>query len=189
MIPLDVVFWGLVGLFGLIGALRGWAKEVMVAFSVILALFIQQVFGQYVFRGPEGYLPILVTVSETAVAPEVYSNTQFFACAALLLLLAFFGYSGPTLVRSLAPKVVREKLQDVLLGFFLGLINGYLIVGTLWFYLDKTDYSLISGMSGPLEGSAAWRIAQDYLLPIWLSPSMLFVGIALAFVFVIIVFV
>jgi len=188
MVPLDVVFWGLVFLFGLIGALRGWAKELIVACSVLLALFIQQVLGQYVFKGSEGYLPILITVSGGPPAPQSYNETQFYTCAGLLLALTFFGYAGPALVSSLGRKVAKEKLQDILLGFFLGLINGYLIIGTLWFYLDKADY-LIKGMSRPVEGSVAWTIAHSYLLPLWLTAPMLYIAIALAFVFVIIVFV
>ena len=44
MIPIQTVFVGLIILFGLIGALRGWAKELLVTFSVILARFIEMVF-------------------------------------------------------------------------------------------------------------------------------------------------
>ena len=40
MISLVSAFWLFVIIFGLIGAMRGWAKELLVAFSVILAIFI-----------------------------------------------------------------------------------------------------------------------------------------------------
>lgn len=190
MIPLNVVFWGLVALFGIIGALRGWAKEIMVVCSVLLALFIQQVFGHFVLRPGNDYLPLLLTVSEVASAPDLYTETQFFTCTGLLLVLTFFGYSGPTLVKRLGAKVARERLQDALLGFFLGLVNGYLIIGTLWFYLAKAGYvSVIEGMQPPVEGTAAWAIAHSFLLPLWLTAPILYVAIALAFVFVIIMFI
>ncbi len=45
MIPLNTVFWAFVALFGLVGALRGWAKEIMVVASVLLALFVSTVTG------------------------------------------------------------------------------------------------------------------------------------------------
>ncbi len=40
MISLSVLFWVFVILFAVIGLTRGWAKELMVSFSVILGLFV-----------------------------------------------------------------------------------------------------------------------------------------------------
>jgi hypothetical protein len=187
MIPLNTVFWGLVLFFGLIGALRGWAKEVLVGFSVLLALFIQQVFGHQVLKGQSDYLPVLLSVTDAA-APPAYSSNQFYVCVALLMVLTFFGYASPTLARVIGAKVARERLQEAFLGFFLGLVNGYLIVGMLWFYLDKAGYE-IWGITAPEAGTPALAIATTYLVPRWLTVPALFVAIALAFVFVIIVFV
>lgn len=187
MMPLNTVFWGLVFLFGLIGALRGWAKEIMVTFSVLLALFVQQVVGQYVLGPHNPYLPMLLTVSPDITAPDVYTRTQFYLCSLLLFLLAFFGYAGPTLAGQFRGKVAREKLQDALLGFVLGLFNGYLVLGTFWFYLDKSAY-VLGGITAPVENTPAWVIATKYLPPDWLIAPVLYVAIALAFVFVIVVF-
>jgi len=187
MIPLNTVFWGLVLFFGMVGSLRGWAKEVLVAFSVLLSLFIQQVFGQFVLGANNPYLPMLLSATGE-VPPVAYNKTQFYVCAALLLVLSFFGYASPTLAHRLGSKVARERLQDALLGFFLGLVNGYLIVGTLWFYLDKANY-MIGGIVPPGDGTPAMTIASRYLLPIWLNAPVLYVAVALSFVFVIIVFV
>ena len=188
MIPLNTVFWGLVLLFGLMGALRGWAREVLVSFSVLLALFVQQVFGQYILGPGNPYLPVLMAISPTQPAPTLYTETQFFVCTAVLLVLTFFGYAGPTLVGRFASRMAREKLQDSLLGLFLGLLNGYLIIGTLWFFLHRSNYA-IGGMQSPSASTPAWVIANQYLLPYWLSPGTLYVAIAVAFVFVIIVFI
>jgi hypothetical protein len=54
MVGLNVVFWILVILFALIGMTRGWAKELLVTFSVILALFIIAVLEQF---APSSRLP------------------------------------------------------------------------------------------------------------------------------------
>ena len=78
MIPLNTVFWGLVFLFGMIGALRGWAKEILVTSSVFLAMFIQQVFGQYVLGPANPYLPMLLRVSDEIVPLPTYSPTQLY---------------------------------------------------------------------------------------------------------------
>ena len=187
MIPLSTIFWGLVFFFGLIGALRGWAKEILVSFSVLLALFIQQVFGQFVFGGQSDFLPPLL-VASGIVPPATYNTAQFYICVALLFLLAFFGYASPPLAQKIGAKIVREKLQEGLLGFFLGLLNGYLIAGMLWFYISKTGYT-VWGITAPQPDTASFAIATSYLLPNWLTVPALFVAVALAFVFVIIVFV
>lgn len=186
MIPLNTVFWGLLLLFGLIGALRGWAKEVLVSFSVLLSLFVQQITAQYVLKPGNPYLPLLLAVGEDT--PPTYTSAHFSVCATVLLALAFFGYASPTLAGRVGAKVTRERVVEGFLGFFLGVLNGYLIVGTLWFYLGQTGYALW-GITSPAEGSTAWMVAASYLLPRWMSAPMLYVAIAVAFVFVIIVFV
>ncbi len=188
MVPLNTIFWALVLLFGLIGALRGWAKEIMVASSVLLAMFVQQVFGQYVLGPGNPYLPMLFSASPDLAAPTLYTETQFIVCTALLLVLVFFGYAGPTLVSRFSGKIAREKRQDALWGFFLGLLNGYLSLGMLWFYLHKSGY-IFGGIQMPPEGSPAWTIANEYLLPNLVSPGVLYVAVAIAFVFAIIVFI
>jgi hypothetical protein len=188
MVPLNTIFWGMVLLFGLIGALRGWAKEIMVASSVLLAMFVQQVFAQYVLGPGNLYLPLLWPASSGASESLVYSETQYYVVTGLLLLLVFCGYAGPAFVSRFTAKIAREKLQDSLLGFFLGLLNGYLIIGTLWYYLHRSGY-VFGGIEMPAEGSAAWILANEYLLPNLISPGILYVAVAVAFVFVIIVFI
>mgnify|MGYP006290563567 CR=1 FL=1 len=56
MISLMFSFWLFLGLFGLIGAMRGWAKELLVIFSIILALFLIYVL--------EAFTPFMVPFEE-----------------------------------------------------------------------------------------------------------------------------
>ena len=76
MISLAVLFWMYLLLFGVIGALRGWAKEILVLFSLVLALFLDAVVMKYL----PGVKPALV--SQTAL-------TQFSVRAGFFFLLAF----------------------------------------------------------------------------------------------------
>ena len=48
MMTLTAVFWMYVILFGIIGGFRGWAKELLVLFSVLLAIAIDTVLLTYV---------------------------------------------------------------------------------------------------------------------------------------------
>ena len=135
MIPIISAFVGLVILFAVIGSLRGWTKEIIVAFSVILALFVE-----HVLLLPE--LPL------KGIFDDLPAEGQFYTRTVLFVIITIFGYAGPTLVSKLGAKVAREQLQDILLGFFIGLLNGFLIVGTLLSFLDTAHYGVPQDMWG-----------------------------------------
>ncbi|HEY76058.1 MAG TPA: hypothetical protein G4O00_07750 [Thermoflexia bacterium] len=212
MIPMHTVFFVMVVVFAFIGSLRGWAKELIVAFSVVLALFIEQVLTTMVppIRDLWGALQPM---------------SRFWIRLSVFSIIVLFGYASPTLSRHLSAKAARERLQDILLGFFLGLLNGLLIVGTLWFYLDEAQYGVppdqvqlqpkldeqgqqvldeqgqpimeivyledaegIGGIRPPEKDSTAWKMLP-YLPPRVITGPSLYLSIALSFAFIIIVFI
>lgn len=174
MIPLNTVFWLLVLVFGLIGALRGWTRELLVTFSVIVALFLR-----WAFTGP---IPIVSAFLNSRQPVE-----QFYIYSGLVVVLAVAGYAGPVASAYLAGKARREKVQDVLLGFVMGCVNGYLIVGTIWHFLHQASYN-IWGIVPPQPGSPAFEFASRYLLPVWMSEPLLLTTVALLLVIALIVF-
>jgi len=128
MLSMTFVFWALVGLFALVGAMRGWAKEILVTFTVILALFIYAIAITYL--GP----------IKSLLAPPI-STTEFWVLTFLFVILVLFGYQTPVLTRFASGKLRRERFTDAFLGFFLGAFNGYLIVGTIWYFMELANYS------------------------------------------------
>jgi len=186
MIPISTVFGGLLVLFALIGSLRGWAKEIIVAFSVILALFVEHVLLSFV-------PPI------SALFQNMPLQTVFYTRAALFIVITVFGYASPTIASQLGAKVARERLQDLLLGFFLGLINGFLIVGTLLSFLSAANYGVPPGEAGVVGIGGIVPPGPDspsanlvgFLPPelIAQSGAVLYIAVAAAFVFVIVVFI
>jgi uncharacterized membrane protein required for colicin V production len=129
MIPIHTVFGTLMVLFGLIGGLRGWAKEIIVACSVIVALFFQHVLLTFV--------PPLRDLFNN-LAPQ----TKFYTRTIVFVIITVFGYASPTVISRIGGKLARERLQDILLGFFIGLLNGFLIVGTLLAFLDLSYFGV-----------------------------------------------
>ena len=176
MIPIQTVFVGLVILFGIIGALRGWAKELLVTFSVILARFIEMVFLQY--------MPVVNTSLQTLRAGD--PKTWFYVQMIIFIIIVAFGYATTVISQRLGSRARKEKLQDTLLGFFLGGINGFLIVGMMWGFLHIKGYN-IWGILAPTETAALGMI--EYLPIGWLEGPTLFISVAVAFAFVLIVFV
>lgn len=179
MMSLPNVFWLLVIVFGVVGTFRGWAKEILVSFSLLLAIAIDRLLFTYV-REVQVFL-----------APTAEPNlTQFAIRSALVLLLAYFGYQSPNL-QAFIGKVAREKLQDWLLGLVLGLLNGYLMVGTLWYYMQIANYPLVPYVQPPPTPEIAATTAQylNYMPPVLLGVPQIYFAIIGAFVFVIIVFI
>lgn len=173
MMSLTAVFWMWIITFTIIGGMRGWAKEVLVTFAMVLALFLNTLLELYV----PGLSAALASQSPRA---------QFVVKVALLLLLVFFGYESPALSGVVQAKVRREKFQDVALGAVLGALNGYMVIGTIWYYLDFTGYPLPQVLP-PADLRVLGYI--PYLPPRLIGVPYLYFAVGLAFVFVIIVFV
>jgi hypothetical protein len=178
MVSLVVVFWMYVILFAVIGAMRGWARELLVAFSLILALFIISVM--------EAYVPLVRNTLAQSPA------TLFWLRTGIIIALVFFGYQTPNIPRLAGSnRFARERLQDILLGVFLGALNGYLIAGTIWFYMNAAGYpfpNLISQPGGEVLDVTNRMMA---LMPPQLlgGSSAIYFAVALAFAFVLVVFI
>ncbi len=176
MIPLETVFIGWVIFFAIIGALRGWAKELLVTFSVILAAFIEMVIVLYV--------PVLSSAVQLLQTTE--PQTWFYLRMIIFAILVSFGYATTILSPRLSSRARRERFQDSLLGLFLGAINGYLVMGMVWGFLDQLNYG-IWGITGPQSPAA--QNFTNFLPPDLLQGPSLFVAVAVAFAFVLIVFI
>jgi uncharacterized membrane protein required for colicin V production len=177
MVSLAFLFWMFVVLFGIIGAMRGWAKELLVAFSIILALAFMRLL--------ENYVPFVSTLIEVQGAEAI-----FWVRAIIVIVLVFFGYQTVALPR-FATKAAREKLQDLMLGFVFGAFNGYLIVGTLWFYMHEAGYPfpyIVPPDSNSVMGQAAENLLP-YLAPRLLGEPAIYFAVILAFIFVLVVFI
>lgn len=178
MVSLSVLFWLFVILFAFIGAMRGWAKEIIVTFSVLLAIFIIVLL--------ETYLPLL---SPDSGIPQ---TTRFWIQAGIIGLLAFFGYQTPNLRALAGPRFARDRVQDVLLGLILGAINGYLIIGSLWFYMAEAGYPFDPYILAPDPNSTMGAAAENLLQrmpPAYLVPPWIYFAVAVAFLFVVVVFI
>lgn len=130
MLSLTAAFWIMVLIFAFVGMMRGWTKEVVVASAAILALFTISQFMTTLF----GFL----NWDNTQVLSPELRRWQFNIMSIFLLVLVLFGYQGPTLARSRVGDRLsrRDNLQDRILGFLVGMLNGWLIVGSIWSFLE-----------------------------------------------------
>jgi uncharacterized membrane protein required for colicin V production len=180
MISLNVMLFIFVILFGIIGAMRGWAKELLVVFSVILAEFILTVL--------QSFVPFFKETFASGTA-----ETVFWLRTTILGCLVFFGYQTPKIPRlAESDRFIRHFLQDALLGFFIGAVNGFLIFGTLWYFLHSAGYpfAFVTAPDAATDaGQAALRLIK-VLPPVWLAASpTIYFAVAIAFVLVLVVFI
>ena len=184
MISLYTLFWFMVVFFGLIGMLRGWTKEIIATSGLVLSLFAQLWFGNLLV-GLFGSSPGGLT--------EEAMRTHFFVRSAAHILFAFFAYQGPTLVRQVSGgrfgERTRGSVEEAVLGFIVGAINGYLLVGAVWSFLEChiVDRMTITCnplgyypfpadiISRPLSGEPAYALLQKLPFPMlqgWLPLLM-----------------
>ena len=216
MISLAVVFYIFVFFFALIGGLRGWAKELIVIFSVVLSLFVIWVFESYIgivstpfvtLDKKYGYVAQDVQADIVVIPPEELVKfrdlpndsarseyrTQFWVRTSVVIVVVFFGYQTPAVLARLGRSAGREKIQDFLLGLVLGGVNGYLVMGTLWSYMHSAHYLFEPYIISPTSEDPLMETARtliSLLPPAWLSTTpIIFVAISLAFLFVLVVFI
>ena len=176
MMSIVYIFWMYVILFAIVGGMRGWAKELLVAFSVILALALNHVIRKYI--------PIAAAMPEADV-------TLFWVRTIVLLVLVFFGYQTVMSISRLASKAVRERLQDTLFGVILGAFNGYLIAGTILYYMHVADYPFQNVITKPQDPALLQTVNQImlYMPPQLLGEPGIYFAIILAFIFVLVVYI
>lgn len=176
MMSIVVVFWMYVLLFAFIGGMRGWAKELLVTFSVVLSLGITHVLRKYV--------PLVAAMDDRDL-------NLFWARIIILGVLVYFGYQTVVSVAHLASRAVRERVQDTVVGVLLGGVNGYFIAGSVLYYLYLADYPFPEIITRPTEPSLVNTINQMmlYMPPALLGEPLIYFAIFLAFVFVIVVYI
>ncbi|MCP4423718.1 MAG: CvpA family protein [Chloroflexi bacterium] len=196
MISLGTWFWLMIGFFAIIGIGRGWTKEIIATSGLVLSLFALNQFGYLLVS----LLGAAADPTSPNYDPMTIRRQQFYILTAVHLFITFFSYEGPTLAGGrLSERLrVRDSLQDKVLGALVGAVNGYLIVGAIWAFLEfnvtATDgwVPLPTNEFYPFDASVITRpvgelvsLVEKLPLPA-LSPYLPFL-VVVVFLFVIIV--
>jgi hypothetical protein len=130
------------------------------------------------------YIPIAQSLNETDVS-------LFWVRTIILIVLVYFGYQTVVSIPHLASKATRERLQDTLFGIILGAVNGYLIAGTILFYMHVANYPFPNIISKPADPALQQTVNQMmlYMPPQLLGEPGIYFAIILAFVFVLVVYI
>lgn len=175
MMSVVYLFWMYVFLFGVIGAMRGWAKELMVIFSVVTSLAVNLLL--------EKYIPLVRDLDKA-------SQSVFWIRVLILIALVYFGYQTVNISR-FAPKAARERLQDSLFGAVLGGVNGYLVAGSVLYYNHVANYpfpKVISPAVDPAVLDAINRM-MSYMPPRFLGEPGIYFAVIIILIFIIVVYI
>lgn len=175
MMSIVYLFWMYVLLFAVIGAMRGWAKELLVAFSVITSLAVNLLL--------EKYIPLVRDLDKA-------SSSVFWIRTIILIALVYFGYQTVSIPR-LASKAARERLQDALFGAVLGALNGYFIAGTVLYYNHVANYpysEIISPATDPAIAEVINRM-MNYMPPRFLGEPGIYFAVIIILIFIIVVYI
>ncbi|MHB1294303.1 MAG: hypothetical protein ACYC4R_04815 [Anaerolineae bacterium] len=161
MAPIEVFFGVLVLLFCLIGLVRGFLRELGVTMVVMFLLFFLTVFEPYMGKS----MARVLDAGSNIVPVTDQDAAQTLIYVFIITAAAFVSYQGQTLAYQGQPP---HGVQGIVLGCLAGTLNGYLIAGSLWFYLDKFGYALT------FMGFAADKLSPvaQAILP-YLPPSFL----------------
>ena len=139
MVQLYSMLWIMAAFFAVIGAIRGWNKEMVSTAGIILALFALFQFD-----------PLLRGV----ILASVPRDQAFFVQIGLFAAIIYFAYQSRTIVNRAGPSN-PNRTQNAVLGAVLGALNGYLIWGAVWYFMDINEYPLAPLVIAPAPGSVS----------------------------------
>ena len=155
MLELTTLVWLCIGAFAVIGLGRGWTKEIIALAGITLGLFALHQFDAALRE------QLLVNFS---------AQNKFFAQTGILLLIAFFAYQTRAVIGAARPEDGddegrRDALQAKALGGIAGAVNGYLVSGSVWYFMHINDYPLAPFIEAPAEGSLSLSTVSN--LPLY----------------------
>ncbi len=156
MAPIEVVFGIIVFVFALIGLGRGFLRELGVTTVLVLVLFFLSRLDPYLDRA---MLKGIALVDSTVTAGQA-RQVQCWVMMFVIVGTTFLSYHGETLA---FPGQLQHGLQAILLGLMAGAINGYLVAGSIWYYMDKFEYPIGWLGLSPGQFSTTAQAAIQYL--------------------------
>lgn len=160
MIELNVLVWVLAGFFSYLGFQRGWTKELISMAGIILGLF-----AIYQFD----------TLIRVTLFGDLPPDQRFYLQTVIFLAIVLFAYQTRALIGADAQRgrgnSGRDPMQSRVLGAIVGFANGYLVGGTIWYFLDINRtatgaYPLTPYVITPPPGSASAAALPN--LPLYL---------------------
>lgn len=171
--PIEITYITIGLIVTLIGLARGYVKELGTTLIILVAIFMLTFFQEQLsalFGGVGERLFGLDGETELDAMLSVIYSVIFVA-------LVFSAYSGRTLAFTGKP---APPPQGTLLSLLIGLLNGYLIAGTLWYYQHVYNYPIGQWVTFENQLTDTAQTLVEYLPPaLFESPVYWMVPVAI----------
>lgn len=132
--PVETLFVTIQLVIATVGVVRGYARELGNTLVFMTAIFFLQYVGDIAN-------PRIISFTESTLGFAPNSTAQntflFFLYVGVFLAIVFASYAGKTL--DFGGRQLRAP-EGTILSLLVGLLNGYLVAGTIWYYADRFGY-------------------------------------------------
>lgn len=132
--PVELIFISIGLIVTLIGLARGYVKELGSTLIILVTLFILSFFQEQI----TGLLNAIGNAlgNDGEDANNLLISTVY---SIVFIVIVFSAYAGRTFNFAGTP---APPPQGTLISLLIGMLNGYLIAGTLWYYQHHYDYPI-----------------------------------------------
>lgn len=132
--PIEVLYGQVAMIIALVAIARGYHRELGSTVVIIVSIFALSFFEAIIVN-------LFTRLAEVAFGISADQRNLFLSIAfqCVFLAMVFAGYAGKTFDFPGRPK---SPPIGTLLSLLVGMLNGYLIAGTLWYYEDHFSYPL-----------------------------------------------
>lgn len=134
--PLEILWLAVVIFFIFVALVRGYPKELGVTTLIFAALFLITFFFD---RFLPGLIERIVDFFNLNPSPRGIEHFYSFLYSIVFLAIVFSAYAGQTFAFE---GTARKGAEGFFLNFAVGLLNGILVAGTLWYFQDKYNYPI-----------------------------------------------
>lgn len=132
--PIEILFITIQLLIATVGVVRGYAKELGNTLVFMAAIFLLSYLGDRIAPTTASFAEQVFGFTANSASLNAF---LWFIYVGLFLGIVFASYAGRTLDFAGRPLPAPE---GTILSLLVGLLNGYLVAGTIWFYSAKYGY-------------------------------------------------
>jgi hypothetical protein len=151
--PIEALFVTIQVIIAIVGVVRGYAKELGNTLVFMAAIFFLSYVGS---RAQATIAEFIERVFGYAPGSTQSNSLLFFLYVGTFLVIVFASYAGRTL--DFGGKPMRAP-EGTILSLLVGLLNGYLIAGTIWYYANLFGYPNMNVNTAEFTSTAEFMLA------------------------------
>jgi hypothetical protein len=153
--PIETLFVTIQLLIATVGVVRGYARELGNTLVFMAAIFFLSYVGGRAIEPISNFLTGTLGIEPGS---EQLNAILFFLYVGTFLTIVFASYAGKTL--DFGGKPLRPP-EGTILSLLVGLLNGYLVAGTIWYYANLFGYPNMNVNTSQFSETALFML--DYL--------------------------